>query len=107
MHWAAIGGNLEACTVLVQAGTKEDLMVADKSGCTPEQLASNKANRRVTLLLVSICRPGLRNMVHQEIQDAIALMLGFISFVLHCLGCRQMQKGFLEIVEMRKAFWGG
>lgn len=56
MHWAAIGGNLEACTVLVQAGTKEDLMVADKSGCTPEQLASNKANRRVTLLLTNAKR---------------------------------------------------
>ncbi|MCO5560815.1 hypothetical protein L7F22_014435 [Adiantum nelumboides] len=51
LHWAAIGGNLEACTVLVQAGSAKDLVVRDKSGCIPEQLASNKGNGRVTLLL--------------------------------------------------------
>ncbi|KAH7438478.1 hypothetical protein KP509_04G016600 [Ceratopteris richardii] len=51
LHWAAIGGNIEACTVLVQAGTKEDLFVIDKSGHTPEVLASQKGYRRMTVLL--------------------------------------------------------
>eukprot|EP00249_Psilotum_nudum_P015876 c25566_g1_i1 orf=202-2070(-) len=51
LHWAAIRGNLEACTVLVQAGTKEDLMIADNTGCTPAQLASDKGHRHVALFL--------------------------------------------------------
>eukprot|EP01018_Ginkgo_biloba_P015937 Gb_13259 [translate_table: standard] len=51
LHWAAIRGNLEACTVLVQAGTKEDLMVTDNTGCTPAQLASDKGHRHVALFL--------------------------------------------------------
>ncbi|KHG04996.1 Palmitoyltransferase AKR1 [Gossypium arboreum] len=46
LHWAAIRGNLEACTVLVQAGKMEDLTVTDNSGLTPEQLASEKNNRQ-------------------------------------------------------------
>ncbi|XP_010913354.1 protein S-acyltransferase 24 [Elaeis guineensis] len=51
LHWAAIRGNLEACTVLVQAGKKEDLMVTDNSGLTPAQLASSKNHRQVTFFL--------------------------------------------------------
>lgn len=51
LHWAAIRGNLEACTVLVQAGTKEDLAVTDSSGSTPAQLASEKGHRHVALFL--------------------------------------------------------
>ncbi|KAH9311456.1 hypothetical protein KI387_026491, partial [Taxus chinensis] len=51
LHWAAIRGNLEACTVLVQAGTKEDLAVTDNTGCTPAQLASEKGHRHVALFL--------------------------------------------------------
>ncbi|KAL8097904.1 hypothetical protein AgCh_030861 [Apium graveolens] len=39
LHWAAIRGNLEACTVLVQAGKKEDLVVTDNTGLAPAQLA--------------------------------------------------------------------
>ncbi|MBA0838754.1 hypothetical protein Goarm_004548, partial [Gossypium armourianum] len=46
LHWAAIRGNLEACTVLVQAGKMEDLTVTDNSGLTPEQLASEKNHRQ-------------------------------------------------------------
>lgn len=53
MHWAAIGGNIEACTVLAQAGTMEDLMVTDKSGCTPKQLASDNGHKRLVILFVS------------------------------------------------------
>ncbi|MQL92418.1 hypothetical protein Taro_025050 [Colocasia esculenta] len=51
LHWAAIRGNLEACTVLVQAGKKEDLMVTDKTGLTPAQLASEKNHRQVAFFL--------------------------------------------------------
>ncbi|KAK1418450.1 hypothetical protein QVD17_27595 [Tagetes erecta] len=51
LHWAAIRGNLEACTVLVQAGKKDDLMVADNTGLTPAQLASDKNHRQVAFFL--------------------------------------------------------
>ncbi|XP_038890571.1 protein S-acyltransferase 24 [Benincasa hispida] len=51
LHWAAIRGNLEACTVLVQAGKKEDLVVTDNTGLTPAQLASDKNHRQVAFFL--------------------------------------------------------
>ncbi|KAI5679630.1 hypothetical protein M9H77_00857 [Catharanthus roseus] len=51
LHWAAIRGNLEACTVLVQAGKKEDLMLTDNTGLTPAQLASDKNHRQVAFFL--------------------------------------------------------
>lgn len=51
LHWAAIRGNLEACTVLVQAGKKEDLIVADNTGLTPAQLAAEKNHRQVAFFL--------------------------------------------------------
>ncbi|AED92834.1 Ankyrin repeat family protein with DHHC zinc finger domain-containing protein [Arabidopsis thaliana] len=51
LHWAAIRGNLEACTVLVQAGKKEDLMITDKTGLTPAQLAAEKNHRQVSFFL--------------------------------------------------------
>uniref|UniRef100_A0A7N0TBX6 S-acyltransferase n=1 Tax=Kalanchoe fedtschenkoi TaxID=63787 RepID=A0A7N0TBX6_KALFE len=51
LHWAAIRGNLEACTVLVQAGRKEDLMMTDNTGMTPAQLASDKNHRQVAFFL--------------------------------------------------------
>uniref|UniRef100_A0A2N9J8A1 S-acyltransferase n=1 Tax=Fagus sylvatica TaxID=28930 RepID=A0A2N9J8A1_FAGSY len=59
LHWAAIRGNLEACTVLVQAGKKEDLMVADNTGLTPAQLASDKSHRQVAFFLVAPNLPKL------------------------------------------------
>ena len=52
LHWAAIRGNLEACTVLVQAGKKEDLMITDNTGLTPAQLAAEKNHRQVSFFLV-------------------------------------------------------
>lgn len=52
LHWAAIRGNLEACTVLVQAGKKEDLIVTDNTGLTPAQLAADKNHRQVAFFLV-------------------------------------------------------
>jgi palmitoyltransferase len=39
--------------VLVQAGKKEDLMVKDKTGLTPGQLAADKSHRQVAFFLVS------------------------------------------------------
>nr|GEV86163.1 protein S-acyltransferase 24-like [Tanacetum cinerariifolium] len=51
LHWAAIRGNLEACTVLVQAGKKEDLMATDNTGFTPAQLASDKNHQQVAFFL--------------------------------------------------------
>lgn len=54
LHWAAIRGNLEACTVLVQAGKREDLMVTDNTGFTPAQLASDKNHRQVAFFLVGV-----------------------------------------------------
>lgn len=54
LHWAAIRGNLESCTVLVQAGKKGDLTVQDNTGLTPAQLAADKNHRQVAFFLVSI-----------------------------------------------------
>ncbi|KAL8197667.1 hypothetical protein R6Q57_024315 [Mikania cordata] len=51
LHWSAIRGNLEACTVLVQAGKKDDLMVTDNTGLAPAQLASDKNHRQVAFFL--------------------------------------------------------
>lgn len=52
LHWAAIRGNVEACTVLVHAGTKQELLVKDNAGFTPVQLASDKGHRHVVFFLV-------------------------------------------------------
>ncbi|KAD1748757.1 hypothetical protein E3N88_42355 [Mikania micrantha] len=51
LHWSAIRGKLEACTVLVQAGKKDDLMVTDNIGYTPAQLASDNNHRQVAFFL--------------------------------------------------------
>ncbi|KAL2537136.1 putative protein S-acyltransferase 23 [Forsythia ovata] len=51
LHWAALRGNVEACTVLVHAGTKQELMVKDKAGFTPVELASDKGHRHVAQFL--------------------------------------------------------
>ncbi|TXG61922.1 hypothetical protein EZV62_013285 [Acer yangbiense] len=59
LHRAAIRGNLEACTVLVQGGKKEDLIVTDITGHTPAQLASYKNHRQVAFFLVASNLPKL------------------------------------------------
>ncbi|MED6205170.1 Protein S-acyltransferase 24 [Stylosanthes scabra] len=51
LHWAAFRGNLEACTVLVQAGKKEDLIVTDNTGSTPAKCASDMNHRQVACFL--------------------------------------------------------
>lgn len=45
---------MEACTLLVHAGTKEELSVKDTSGFTPFQLATDKGHLHVALFLVSL-----------------------------------------------------
>ncbi|KAL4179999.1 hypothetical protein AMTRI_Chr13g123000 [Amborella trichopoda] len=52
LHWAAIRGHVEACTVLAHAGTKHELLLKDKAGLTPTQLASDKGHRHVAVSLV-------------------------------------------------------
>lgn len=51
LHWAALRGNAEACTLLVHAGTKEELTVKDNAGLTPAELASDKGHRQIALIL--------------------------------------------------------
>ncbi|XP_054793452.1 probable protein S-acyltransferase 23 [Prosopis cineraria] len=51
LHWAATRGNAEACTVLVHSGTKKELVVKDKAGFTPVQLAHDKGHRHVAFFL--------------------------------------------------------
>uniref|UniRef100_A0A2P2K0H1 protein S-acyltransferase n=1 Tax=Rhizophora mucronata TaxID=61149 RepID=A0A2P2K0H1_RHIMU len=61
LHWAALRGNVEVCTVLVQAGTKQELAVKDKSGLTPVQLAYDKGHRHVALILSNAQRARNNN----------------------------------------------
>lgn len=56
LHWAALRGNVEACAVLVHAGTKQELMVKDNAGFTPVELASDKGHRHVASFLSNIQR---------------------------------------------------
>ncbi|KAG7011581.1 putative protein S-acyltransferase 23, partial [Cucurbita argyrosperma subsp. argyrosperma] len=53
VHWAALSGNVEACTVLVHAGTKQELLIKDNAGYTPFQLASDKGHRQIANFLVT------------------------------------------------------
>lgn len=43
---------MEACTILLHAGSKEELLVKDKAGFTPVQLAFDKGHRHIGLSLV-------------------------------------------------------
>lgn len=45
---------MEVCTLLVHAGTKEELYIKDSSGFTPFQLATDKGHLHVALFLVSL-----------------------------------------------------
>ena len=52
LHWAVMRGNIEACSLLVHAGTKQELVLKDKAGFTPFQIASDKGHRQIALFLV-------------------------------------------------------
>lgn len=56
LHWAALRGNVEACSVLAHAGSKNELMVKDKAGKTPVELASDKGHRHIALFLSNALR---------------------------------------------------
>uniref|UniRef100_A0A0E0NAU6 S-acyltransferase n=1 Tax=Oryza rufipogon TaxID=4529 RepID=A0A0E0NAU6_ORYRU len=79
LHWAAIRGNLESCTVLVQAGKKEDLMVQDNTGLTPAQLAADKNHRQVAFFL------GNARRVHErgcgQYSSNMTLLFGLFSWL--------------------------
>ncbi|XP_078436060.1 putative protein S-acyltransferase 23 isoform X2 [Wolffia australiana] len=51
LHWAAVSGNVEACMILVHAGTKQELMLRDKSGFTPALLAASRGHHHVSQIL--------------------------------------------------------
>ncbi|KAG7977313.1 hypothetical protein I3843_05G025700 [Carya illinoinensis] len=97
LHWAAIRGNVEACTVLVHAGTKQELVAKDNAGFTPVQLASDKGHRHVALFLSNAQRTHSNNncvnkLCHGKMADIgyapilfciiIILMVLFINSVL-------------------------
>ncbi|KAK6240548.1 hypothetical protein SCA6_005937 [Theobroma cacao] len=63
LHWAAIRGNAEACTVLVHAGTKQELVVKDKAGFTPVQLAYDKGHRQIAFFLSNAARANSNRLV--------------------------------------------
>ena len=54
LHWAAIKGNGEACTVLVQGGALAALGARDVTGSTPAQLAVEKGHRYLGVHLQEI-----------------------------------------------------
>lgn len=56
LHWTALRGNVDACTVLLHAGSKQELLVKDKSGFTPAELASDKGQRHVAHILTNAMR---------------------------------------------------
>ncbi|GLT85917.1 hypothetical protein SLE2022_040880 [Rubroshorea leprosula] len=63
LHWAVIGGSAEACTILVHAGTKQELMMKDKAGFTPIQLASDRGHRRITTFLSNAQRANSNHLI--------------------------------------------
>lgn len=78
LHWAALRGNVEACSVLVHAGTKEELMVKDNAGFTPAQLASDKGHQHVAFFLVG----NFVLMLTFFFFDRFVLMLTFMLILL-------------------------
>lgn len=76
LHWAAVRGNVEACTVLVHAGTKQELLVKDNSGFTPTQLAFDKGHRHVAFLLSS----AQRGLSKKWIDKIINGRMGYIGY---------------------------
>ncbi|KAG5038312.1 putative protein S-acyltransferase 23 [Glycine max] len=82
LHWAALRGNAEACTVLVHAGTKEELMVKDNSGNTPVQLAYDKGHRHVAPFLSNQQRAS-RNYWKGKLCSGIVTDIGYAP-ILFC-----------------------
>ena len=90
LHWAALKGNLEVCTVLVHAGTKQELMVKDNAGFTPVQIASDKGHQRVALFLVrnsGLILPSrlLITKSNQDFKIRYSIRMFFTSVVCGCI----------------------
>jgi hypothetical protein len=79
LHWAAMRGNLEACTVLVQAGSLADLLATDSTGCTAVQLASDKGHRHVAFFLVIMFISNCVDFL-QHLEKPFFINLWFLSF---------------------------
>ncbi|KAL1534453.1 protein S-acyltransferase [Salvia divinorum] len=65
LHWAALRGNVEACSVLAHAGSKDELLVKDKAGKTPLELASDKGHRHIALFLSNALRARSKDWKHR------------------------------------------
>lgn len=63
---------MEACTVLVHAGTKQELLTKDNAGYTPFQLASDKGHQQIAHFLVCY-------------QTITWILLFIMKFLLSCL----------------------
>lgn len=81
LHWAALRGNIEACTILVHAGTKQELAVKDKAGFTPAQIASDKGHRHIALFLSNAQR-AQSNHWKDKIRSAKMGDVGFAPILL-------------------------
>ncbi|KFK39958.1 hypothetical protein AALP_AA3G311600 [Arabis alpina] len=65
LHWAVIKENVEACTLLVHAGTKEELILKDNTGSTPLKLASDKGHRQLALFLSKAMKTHNNSLVNK------------------------------------------
>jgi 4-amino-4-deoxy-L-arabinose transferase-like glycosyltransferase len=72
-------GNLEACTVLVQAGSLADLLATDSTGCTAVQLASDKGHRHVAFFLVIMFISNCVDFL-QHMEKPLLINLWFLPF---------------------------
>ncbi|XP_010547928.1 PREDICTED: probable protein S-acyltransferase 23 isoform X2 [Tarenaya hassleriana] len=68
LHWAVVRENIEACTLLVHTGTKEELFLKDSAGFTPFQLASDKGHRQLALFLSKAMRTHRNRVVDKIIR---------------------------------------
>ncbi|XP_071697138.1 probable protein S-acyltransferase 23 isoform X1 [Rutidosis leptorrhynchoides] len=90
LHWAALRGNVEACVVLVHAGTKQELTVKDSAGFTPSQIAADRGHHHVSLILSNAYRAhkncwkdkGLVNRVSEIGYAPILFCIVFFSTIL-------------------------
>ncbi|XAR52983.1 Protein S-acyltransferase [Bertholletia excelsa] len=85
LHWAVLRGNVEACSVLVHAGGKQELWVKDNAGKTPVQLAFDRGHRHVASFLSNI-----QHSQSKHWKDRVCIgRLGDIGYapILFCVVC--------------------
>ncbi|KAK4789962.1 hypothetical protein SAY86_017266 [Trapa natans] len=103
LHWAALRGNVEACSVLVQAGTKHELFVKDKAGFTPAQLASDKGHQHIAYFLSraqksmsehwtdKICSEKMSDIGYAPLLFGM-IVIGIVLFINSVLGAPNLPK---------------